>query len=260
MIIGLDAGHCLRGADTGAHGCGLKEEVLTRSITNQVSRRLQAAGHKVVICNCETANSLRDSLNYRTRKANSNNVDLYVSIHINATAGAVGTEVFTYGGKELPQARRVLNNLCSLGFRNRGIKDGKHLAVIRNSHAPAMLIECFFIDTPSDVAIYKKYGSTVLGDKIADGILGVNTQNKPIKRPSTPSKINASTINIDGRIGVCTGNGVRVRSSKDLSNTKNVLGYLNKGDKVTCYKLEGGFVHIYYKPHGGYVHKNYIKY
>lgn len=254
MKIGLDAGHCLRGYDTGAHGCGLKEEVLTRSIVNQVSRRLQAAGHRVIICNCETAGSLRESLNYRTNKANSNNVDLYVSVHINATRGAQGTEVFTYGGRELPQARRVLNNICKFGFRNRGIKDGKHLAVIRNSHAPAMLIECFFIDTQSDVNLYKSVGSTAMGNAIADGILGVNTNNTP-KKP-TPTK----AVSVDGKIGYCTGNQVRVRSSKTTNTNNNIIGHLNKNDKVTLFKLEGDWVHIYYPTHGGYVHKNYIKY
>lgn len=257
MKIGLDAGHCLRGSDTGAQGCGYREEILTRNITNQVSRRLQSAGHKVVICNCETANSLRESLNYRTNKANTNNVDLFISIHINA-GGGVGTEVYTYNAKRLDMAERAVNNISKLGFRNRGIKDGKHLAVIRNSHAPAMLVECCFIDSPSDMARYKQLGATAFGDAIADAILNVSRET-PAKKPPV-SKPTNTWQNLEGKVGVCTGNGVRVRSSKSTANTSNVIGSLNKGDRVNLYRREGDWVHVFFPPHGGYVYGKYINY
>lgn len=113
-----------------------------------------------------------DSLNKRTNKANANNVDLYVSIHANA-GGGVGTEVFTYNAKEVSQARNVLNNICSLGFRNRGIKNGSNLAVIRNSSATAMLIEICFVDS-NDTNLYRKVGPEKIANAIVKGLTGVN--------------------------------------------------------------------------------------
>lgn len=78
---------------------------------------------------------------------------------------------------------------------------------------------------------------------------------------NSSSKQNTSNwISLDGKTGICTGNGVRVRSSKTTSTNNNILGHLNKGEKVRLYRREGDWVHIYYPSHGGYVHKDYIKY
>jgi N-acetylmuramoyl-L-alanine amidase len=55
----------------------------------------------------ESASSVGDSLSQRYNKADNNNVDLFVSLHANA-GGGVGTEVFTYNAKEIPEAREVL--------------------------------------------------------------------------------------------------------------------------------------------------------
>ena len=142
MKIGLDAGHCRWGADLGARGCGMKEEEMTRTIVNQVSKKLQALGHRIIICNIDKASTVRESLNARSNKANSNNVDLYVSVHINA-GGGIGSEVFTMNGRHFPQADRVLTNLVSLGFRNRGIKDGSHLSVIRRTNGRFYCYICY---------------------------------------------------------------------------------------------------------------------
>lgn len=72
---------------------------------------------------------------------------------INAGGGA-GTEVFTYNAKEVPLARAVLNNVCSLGFKNRGIKDGSHLAIVKRPKSTAMLIEVCFVDSNDSYKCY----------------------------------------------------------------------------------------------------------
>ncbi|MCW6112439.1 N-acetylmuramoyl-L-alanine amidase, partial [Clostridium sporogenes] len=146
MKIGVDCGHTLSGADYGA--VGIKAESnLTREVGIRVISKLQALGHTVIKCYKDTCSSLNDSLSYRTNTANSNGVDLYVSIHFNCYNGnAYGTEVFTYGGKSFTEASRVLNNICALGYTNRGIKDGSNLYVLKHTKAKAMLIECCFCD------------------------------------------------------------------------------------------------------------------
>lgn len=178
LKIGIDCGHTLSGADYGA--VGIKAESnLTREVGTKVISKLRALGHTVIPCYKDTCSSLGDSLSYRSNTANSNNVDLFASIHFNAFNGSAnGTEVYTYGGKELPEARRVLNNLASLGFYNRGLKNGSNLAVVRNTRAKAMLIEVCFCDSPKDMGIFD---SEKVADAICKGLVGTTISNKEDK-------------------------------------------------------------------------------
>lgn len=167
--ISIDLGHGV-GSDRGAVGF-IQEETIINEVGNKVIAKLKTLGHTVIECRPSTAYSVSNSLSQRYNKSNNNNVDLFVSIHANA-GGGVGTEVFTYNGKELSQARNVLNNLVDLGFRNRGLKDGSGLAVIRNTNAPAMLIEICFVDTQSDVNKYRSIGAEKISDAIVKGLTG----------------------------------------------------------------------------------------
>ncbi|ASN72263.1 putative endolysin, partial [uncultured Caudovirales phage] len=152
MKIGIDYGHTLKGYDTGARGSGLKEQDITREVGEIVTSKLRVLGHTVIECAIDSANSVDESLSYRANKANSNNVDLFISIHVNA-GGGQGVEIYMSHNPTFAAARKVLNNITALGFNNRGIKDGSNLYVIRNTKAKAMLIELFFIDS-IDVEIY----------------------------------------------------------------------------------------------------------
>lgn len=64
--------------------------------------------------------------------------------------------------------------------------------------------------------------------------------------------------NLDGRMGVCTGNNVRLRSSTDTTSSSNILGHLNKGDKIKIFKKVGNMYSIYYGSHGAYISADYI--
>ena len=168
----IDCGHSLAGGDTGAEGCGKLEQNLTREVGSKVIAKLQALGHTVVNCTVDYANTLSESLAARVNKANNAGGDLYVCIHFNASNGAGhGTEVFTYNGKELTQARNVLNNICALGYTNRGIKSA-NLYVINHTNMAAMLIECCFIDNASDMS---KYNAENFANAIVKGLVGTTT-------------------------------------------------------------------------------------
>ncbi len=181
MKILLDCGHCLKGGDTGASGCGYREENLTRQIGYELRDVLEGLGHNVVICSCDSANSLGESLAYRVNKANREGGDLYVSIHLNAFNGeAYGTEVYTYGGNNFVEAERALNNITKLGYTNRGIKDGKGLYVIRNTDMKAMLIECCFIDNENDMG---HFNFSNIANAIASGITGEKIEERKADLP-----------------------------------------------------------------------------
>ena len=251
MKIGIDCGHTLSGADYGA--VGIKAESnLTREVGTRVISKLQALGHTVIKCYKDTCNSLNDSLSYRTNTANKNNVDLYVSIHFNCYNGnAYGTEVFTYGEKELQQARAILNNICALGYTNRGLKDGSNLYVLKHTKAKAMLIECCFCDNSGDM---NRFNAENMADAIVKGLVDTT-----VATPSKPPINNNSWINLDGKTGtICTPSGVNVREKKSTSS--RILGALPNGVKVKLYRKEGEWMHVYYPPHGGYVYGKYIRY
>ncbi|MGO5073943.1 N-acetylmuramoyl-L-alanine amidase [Clostridium sporogenes] len=183
MKIGIDCGHTMSGADYGA--VGIKAESnLTREVGTRVISKLQALGHTVIKCYKDTCSNLNDSLSYRTNTANNYNVDLYVSIHFNCYNGsAYGTEVFTYGGKELPQARAILNNICALGYTNRGLKDGSGLYVLKHTKAKAMLIECCFCDNAGDI---NRYNAENMANAIVKGLVGETTSTTSNSKPNTP--------------------------------------------------------------------------
>lgn len=243
MRIGVDYGHTLKGYDTGAVGNELKEQDITREVGKIVTSKLRTLGHIVIECAIDSANSVGESLSYRVNKANSNNVDLFISLHVNA-GGGQGTEIYTYNKETLKEAQGILKNMSTLGFNNRGIKDGSNLYVIRNTKAKAMLIELFFIDSV-DVELYKKVDAERLANTIVEGI----------KDKAIPS--NSNWYSLDGKLGIVTAkDGLNVRESK--STNSKILGILKHGEKVRLYRKEGDWIHIYYPNHGGYVHGDYI--
>lgn len=175
MRIAIDLGHGV-GQDRGAEGI-VTEESIINAVGALVIAKLKALGHSVLEVRPSQANSVSDSLIKRVDLANNNNVDLYVSIHANAGGGR-GTEVFTFRGNDLEQARNVLNNLVELGFVNRGIKSS-NLYVINKTEAKAMLIEICFVDTKADVELYNSLGAEKVANAIVKGLVG-ETVNVPV--------------------------------------------------------------------------------
>lgn len=179
MKIAIDCGHTLTGADRGASGVGGREEVRTREIGKALIDLLIKQGHTIVDCTLDNANSVDESLAYRVNKANNSNVDIYISIHLNAYNGeARGVETHVYNNcsnASLEYAQKVQQELCKLGYIDRGVKK-TNLYVTRNTKSPALLVECGFIDNQSDMNLYNVDN---IAGAICCGILGeVVTSNK----------------------------------------------------------------------------------
>lgn len=174
MKIAIDLGHEV-GRDRGADGLIL-EETIINAVGLLVISKLKESGHEVIEVRPSGELTVGQSLSARVQKADNNNVDLFVSLHANA-GGGVGTEIFTYGAKEVPQARAILNNIVALGFTNRGIKDGSSLYVVKNPSATAMLIEVCFVDTQSDVELYNSIGVESIANAIINGLTGQSITN-----------------------------------------------------------------------------------
>ena len=161
MRINVHAGH----NPDGKIACGavgfIKESTENRNVKNEVIRLLKALGHTVYDCTVDDGVNANDVLSKIVSKCNSHVVDLDVSIHFNAGSkdadnATTGTEVFVYAenSKAKDKAQKTCEAIEALGFKNRGVKYSKNLYVLKNTKAPAMLIECCFVDDNDDVALY----------------------------------------------------------------------------------------------------------
>lgn len=163
MIINVHAGH----NPDGKVACGaigfLKESTENRNVKNEVIRQLQALGHTVYDCTVEDGTSSKNVLTKIVAKCNSHEVELDVAIHFNCCVNdqkgdgnTTGVEVLVYGSGSdaIPYAQATCDAIAALGYKNRGVKFRPGLYVLKNTKAPAMLIECCFVDDKDDVMLY----------------------------------------------------------------------------------------------------------
>ncbi len=154
---GKDPGFVWDGRD----GDVVPEKELTLAVSNFATALLRQAGHKVINNRTMDTNS---SVSEKVALANSNNVDAVVEIHFNSNAGPfprTGTEVYyaKSDGASKKLAQAILDQFVRLGLRDRGIKTrltdrGRdYYEIIRETNAPAVLVECAFLNNPNDMEL-----------------------------------------------------------------------------------------------------------
>lgn len=184
MKINIHAGH----NPDGKPACGavgiIPESTEARRVKNEVVSQLRRMGHTVYDCTCENGADQADVLTKIVAACNAHGVDLDVSIHFNAgahdTAGngkTAGVEAYIYSGssKAKSYAENVCKAIAGLGYKNRGVKTGAGLYFLRKTNAPAMLIECCFVDDKDDV---ERYDYRTMADAIVYGITGQKPETK----------------------------------------------------------------------------------
>lgn len=180
MRINIHAGH----NPDGKPACGavgfIKESTENRKVKDAVISQLRKLGHTVYDCTCEDGLNSSDNLARIVKACNAHNVDLDISIHFNAGAKdavgngqTTGVEVYTYDTDGIAKkcAERLCAEIAGLGFKNRGAKINKDFYVLRRTVAPAILIECCFVDDKDDVQLYD---CQKMADAIVRGIAGRN--------------------------------------------------------------------------------------
>ncbi|WP_246599697.1 N-acetylmuramoyl-L-alanine amidase [Clostridium lacusfryxellense] len=297
MNIGVNDGHTIKGYGTGAVGI-IKEGEHTRLVGAEVRKLLKEAGHSAINCTVDYANSVSQSLSLIMDQANRQELDWFISIHFNA-GGGQGVEAYTYGGRQYQDAIDVCSNITKLGFRNRGVKDGKGLYVIRKTKAKSMLIEVCFVDT-ADANHYLKIGYKNIAKAIVEALIGaikVTPVETPVKviAPGEMYKVRKTWADATSQIGAFSdlaiakayanshpgyslfnSKGQNVYSvaatltigtvtasilnvRKTAVSNSAIIGKLNKGTKVKIAKKVGNMYNIYFGDNGGYVSIDYIK-
>ena len=194
MVINVHAGH----NPDGKVACGaigyIKESTEARRVKDEVIRMLRKMGHTVYDCTCEDGSSSSDVLKKIVSKCNAHDVDLDVSIHFNAAGNlpedgkTTGTEVLLHSGysKAGDYAVAVSEEIEKLGFKNRGIKFRPDLYFLKKTKAPAMLIECCFVNDKDDSKLYDHYN---MAKAIVKGITGTNFEEEEEEEVvETPNK------------------------------------------------------------------------
>ena len=153
MRIVINAGHTKFNKGIGAYKY-LSESREVRRIAYHLMYLLTGTEHEVIPAVFDVSdNNLKEAVTL----SNNKKADLFVSIHLNA-GGGEGVECFTRNGAKTSQALSICKNIASLGYKNRGVKNGSHLYVLKNTKAKnAVLVECCFVDNKNDVAKYNSY-------------------------------------------------------------------------------------------------------
>jgi N-acetylmuramoyl-L-alanine amidase len=157
-VVVVDPGH--GGHDRGCHFGDLNEKDLTLAIGKQLGAKFAQAGATVIMTR---QSDVFIPLLTRSQISNQNHADFFISCHINSTGGSgsqSGTITFHHQGSQVSHllAQCIqgeiakVNRMPNLGAWSDGRIYGSGFSVLRNTNAPAVLIEMGFINHPHDRA------------------------------------------------------------------------------------------------------------
>jgi N-acetylmuramoyl-L-alanine amidase len=214
--FGIDKGHNCP-YDTGAVGVR-KEDNLTLALGDKVIEYLRLQGHEVTDCTPVTASSLTESLYLRSTVANRDNVDFFLSIHFNA-GGGKGTEAYAMSDAGRAFAARLVEEVVSLGFIDRGVKLGSGLYVIRNTNAPAVLLEVAFVDSQEDMDKVDTVGIDAIAKRIVKALTGQEVEEPKPDYHGLMARVHIQNKGwtefipcVEGNVLGTTGEGLRLES------------------------------------------------
>lgn len=172
VFIGIGHG----GSDPGAVANGFKEKDLNLAVATACADELIRHGVEVMVSRKKDEN---DPLESRIKECNAFKPDVAVDIHFNA-GGGDGAECFYHykGGVSKDMANNILDCIHAIGQNIRGAKtklneQGKdYFGFIRQTAAPAVIVEGAFLDNKKDVQIIDTAAEQkAMGVAIAKGIL-----------------------------------------------------------------------------------------
>ncbi|RAV22686.1 N-acetylmuramoyl-L-alanine amidase [Paenibacillus contaminans] len=162
-LIALDDGHEYNtpGKRTPKfeNGSFMHEWEFNNRVKEILKEELIRCGFRIIDCNPDKKET---SLAERVKIANNAGADFYLSIHANALNGTWGTHggIETYAilkGGEGERIGRIIHKYLLQGtkLRDRGVKDGGWLYVVKNTKMPAVLVECAFMDNKYEAELLR---------------------------------------------------------------------------------------------------------
>ena len=168
MKIGIDMGHPF---DCGAFGI-MSETDGNRAVGKLLIQKLESLGHTVIDCTYDTnVNELAN----RVALANAQSLDCFISLHMDSfdNASANGVTIYTTENSSAKNnAIEIVNSVAdSCSYNNRGWKSA-NFYVLRNTNAPAMLLEMGFVTNQDDC---NKFNADKIANAIVSGLTGQAT-------------------------------------------------------------------------------------
>lgn len=243
-LIALDDGHGMStsGKRTPILPNGLKsstgnfmhENEFNRAVVKYLDVHLRRNGFLTLLVAPTDADT---PLATRTNLANAKKADLYVAIHANA-AKAVwgswgGTETFVWPSGESKRIGAIIHKHLMGGtkLRDRGVKDGSGLHVIRETKMPAILVEAAFMDNLDEAKLllsdaFRKECAREIAQGICEAYkVTYKPEVVPVAKPTTPVtpanlyRVRKTWKDVASQIGAFTN----LNTAKELA-TKNA-GY-----------------------------------
>lgn len=241
----------------------LNEVTENRKVKNKLIQLLRAAGNTVYDCTDEGGDTQSKNLANIVAKCNAHSVDLDISIHLNA-GGGTGTEVLYTSEKGKAYAAKVSAAVAAaLGIKDRGAKERNNLYVLNHTKAPAILVECCFVDSTTD---RDRWDVDKCADAIVQGITGKaaamenNTSTGSEKtdeaeKTETNKKETSSAKAVNYKVKINTASGVNVRKGPG-ENYSKIIAVAN-GKTTTITKEQDGWG--YAKEYAGWICLKYTK-
>jgi N-acetylmuramoyl-L-alanine amidase/LysM repeat protein len=255
-LIAIDDGHGMETSgkrtptgitsiDTGKNF--MHENEFNRAVAKYLKAHLEKSGFRTLMVAPTDADT---PLATRVSTSNNAKADFYISIHANANTGKWGTwggaETYTYKlSGESYRIGKIIHKHLMKGtpLRDRGVKDGSHLYVVKNTNAPAVLIEAGFMDNLEEAkllnsdAFRKECAREIamgiceaFGVKFVDGTTTA-TQPKPVT-PTQPTtqiyRVRKAWSDAKTQIGAYSV----LQSAKDLADKNKDYKVFDKDGKV----------------------------
>lgn len=237
LKLAIYAGH--GGTDPGASSSYGKESDKALELMTAATSYARSLGIKVI--NNRISNVARN-ISADARKANAEKVNAVIEIHFDsATATANGTTGFYCEGSTTSKSlAQKVNDRVDDYFRDRDIKPDtstRHgrLGILRETSAPAMLLETCFISNKDDMTTYSTK-KTLIAQAIVHGALDyfniAPPNTKPNKPNPAPTKPKPSTPVVSnpyvGKKLVSKSKALRFYSKPSWVD-KDVAGTVNEG-------------------------------
>ena len=244
----------------------LNEVTEDRKVKNKVIILLKAAGHTVYDCTDDSGTTQSKNLSNIVAKCNAHNVDLDISIHLNA-GGGTGTEILYTSAKGKTYAAKVSAAVAeALGIKNRGAKKRDDLYVLNHTKAPAILVECCFVDSKTDTG---KWNVDKCAAAIVKGVTGktnsagsaAGKSEKPkVESTGKPEAAKSYAKSYKRKYTTTANLNLRMGAGEN----KNIILTIPKGKVVTCYGYytKNGsttWLYVQYGDKTGYCSKAYLK-
>lgn len=254
----------------------LDEVTEDRKVKDAVIKYLRAAGHTVYDCTDDAGTTQSKNLANIVAKCNAHSgITLDISIHLNA-GGGTGCEVYYTSSKGKTYAGKVSAAVASaLGIKDRGAKESDTLYVLKHTTAPAILVECCFVDNKTDKAAWdvdkcaKAIVEAVTGKAVSSGSSTSGSASSGSGNKTTanmPSYKVGNTYTLQSNMVVRTGAGTNYRAKKHSELTadgrkhdKDENGCLDKGTRITCQQVKKSGSNIWIKCPSGWIAAYYNK-